>query len=99
MDVKNTYRACSDNRKVSGFLLGLVVALSLFLVALEFTSQSGMPEVGDDVLDDVSQDIEMMPAVHRDDMVAAASGAAGLLFRIKSMSWTSLWTTMQRTLR
>jgi protein TonB len=76
VDVKNTYRACSDNRKVSGFLLGLVVALSLFLVALEFTSQSGMPEVGDDVLDDVSQDIEMMPAVHRDDMVAAAPGGS-----------------------
>lgn len=61
---------------MSGFLLGLVVALSLFLVALEFTSQSGMPEVGDDVLDDVSQDIEMMPAVHRDDMVAAAPGGS-----------------------
>jgi protein TonB len=57
---------------VSGFLVGLVVALSLFLVALEFSSQGGIPEAGEDLLDDVSQDIEMMPAVHRDDMVAAA---------------------------
>lgn len=57
---------------MSGFLVGLVVALSLFLVALEFSSQGGIPEAGEDFLDDVSQDIEMMPAVHRDDMVAAA---------------------------
>ena len=72
MDVKNTYSASADNRRVSGFLVGLVVALSLFLVALEFSSQGGIPEAGEDFLDDVSQDIEMMPAVHRDDMVAAA---------------------------
>lgn len=57
---------------MSGFLVGLVVALSLFLVALEFSSQGGIPEAGEYLLDDVSQDIEMMPAVHRDDMVAAA---------------------------
>ena len=57
---------------MSGFLVGLEVALSLFLVALEFSSQGGIPEAGEDLLDDVSQDIEMMPAVHRDDMVAAA---------------------------
>ena len=72
MDVKNTYSASADNRRVSGFIVGLVVALSLFLVALEFSSQGGIPEAGEDLLDDVSQDIEMMPAVHRDDMVAAA---------------------------
>ena len=72
VDVKKTYRADLDNRRVSGFLLGLVVALSLFLVALEFTTQGGMPEADEDVLDDVSQDIEMMPAVHHDYMIAAA---------------------------
>ena len=56
VDVKKTYRADSDNRRVSGFLLGLVVALSLFLVALEFTTRGGMPEADEDVLDDVSQE-------------------------------------------
>lgn len=72
MDVRNTYRADSDSRRVSGFLLGLVVALSLFLVALEFTVQGGMPEADEGLLDDVSQDIEMMPAMQRADMIAAA---------------------------
>ena len=74
MDVKKTYKADLDNRRVSGFLLGLVVALSVFLVALEFTTRSGLPEADDNVLDDVSQDIEMMPAVNRDDMVSASQG-------------------------
>lgn len=63
-----------DSRRASGFLLGLVVVLSLFLVALEFTTQSGPVEADGDVLDDVSQDIELMPAVRRNDMVAAAPG-------------------------
>lgn len=66
MDVKKTYKADLDNRRVSGFLLGLVVALSVFLVALEFTTLGGLPEADDGVLDDVSQDIEMVPAVNRE---------------------------------
>lgn len=74
MDVKKTYKADLDNRRVSGFLLGLVVALSVFLVALEFTTLGGLPEADDGVLDDVSQDIEMVPAVNRDDMVSAPQG-------------------------
>ena len=72
MDVKKTYKADLDNRRVSGFLLGLVVALSVFLVALEFTTLGGLPEADDGVLDDVSQDIEMVPAVNRENMVAAS---------------------------
>ena len=72
MEVKKSYKADLDNRRASGFLIGLVVVLSLFLAALEFTTHGGMPEAGDDILDDISQDMEMAPAVNRDDMVAAA---------------------------
>ena len=72
MDVKKSYKADLDNRRASGFLLGIVVALALFLAALEFTTQSGVPEVDADALDDVSQDIEMTPVIHRNDMIAAA---------------------------
>ena len=74
VDVKKTYKADLDNRRASGFLLGLVVALSVFLVALEFTTLGGLPEADDGVLDDVSQDIEMVPAVNRENMVAASRG-------------------------
>lgn len=72
MEIKKSYKADLDNHRASGFLIGLVVVLSLFLGALEFTTHSGLPEAGDDILEDISQDIEMTPVIHRDDMVAAA---------------------------
>lgn len=74
MDVKKSYRADLDRQRAFNFLLGLVVVLSLFIVALEFTVPDAQPETGDDVLDDLSQDIEMMPVVSR-DAIAAASAA------------------------
>ena len=74
MDVKKSYKADLDRHRASGFLTGLVVVLSLFVAALEFTTQGGMPEADDDILDDISQDIEMTPVIHRDDMIAAQAG-------------------------
>lgn len=71
MEIKKSYRADLDNRRASAFLLGLVVVLSVFLAALEFSTQNSVTEADDDMLDDVAQDIEMMPVIHRDDMIAA----------------------------
>ena len=71
MDVKKSHKADLDSRRASGFLLGLVVALSLFLVALEFTTRNGDAEADGDVFDDMSQDIEMAPVIHSNEMVAA----------------------------
>ena len=73
MDVKKSYNADLDNKRASGFLIGLVVVLSLFLSALEFTTRSTVPEADDDILDDIAQDVEMTPVIHHDDMVAATS--------------------------
>lgn len=75
MDIKKSYKADLDNHRASGFLIGLVVVLSLFLGALEFTTQSGQSEADDNILDDISQDIEMTPVIHREDMIAATSPA------------------------
>ena len=76
MDVKKSYKADLDKRRASAFLLGLVVVLSVFLAVLEFTSQGTGNGGGDDALDDMPEDIEMMPAMQRKDMVAAAPTAA-----------------------
>ena len=62
-----------DNKRSTGFLLGLIVALSLCLAALEFTSH---PKDGDDeaeLFDDIVQDLEQLPALDQKDMVAAVS--------------------------
>ena len=60
-----------EHQRASGFLLGLIVVLSLFLVCLEFTTSSPSTDVADDILDDVSQDIEMMPVLQQKNMIAA----------------------------
>ena len=75
MEIKKSYRADLDNRRASAFLLGLVVVLSVFLAALEFSTQNSVTEADDDMLDDVAQDIEMMPVIHRDDMIAATQSS------------------------
>lgn len=73
MDSKKSYNAVPGHRHVSGFLLGLVVVLSIFLVALEFTTREDTYEEEKDLIDDLSQDTEMIPFLKRKDMVAAAS--------------------------
>ena len=37
VELKKSYKADLEHQRVSGFLLGLIVVLSLFLVCLEFT--------------------------------------------------------------
>lgn len=63
-----------DNQRAFNFLLGLVVVLSLFIVALEFTTTGEPPQTDDDILDDISQDIEMVPVVSRDAVAALPAG-------------------------
>lgn len=63
-----------DNQRAFNFLLGLVVVLSLFIVALEFTTTGELPQTDDDILDDISQDIEIVPVVSRDAVAALPAG-------------------------
>lgn len=73
MDVRKTYKADLERRRLSGFLLGLIVALSMCVVALEYTTRDDSSTADRDKLDDLSEDIESMPLIHRKDMVAAVA--------------------------
>lgn len=75
VELKKSYKADLENLRLSGFLLGLVVVLSLFLVCLEFTMPTQSTGMGDDILDDISQDIEMMPVFKPKNMVVASKSA------------------------
>lgn len=75
VELKKSYKADLEHQRASGFLLGLIVVLSLFLVCLEFTTSSPSTDVADDILDDVSQDIEMMPVLQQKNMIAAPQAA------------------------
>ena len=51
MEVKKSEIANLDARRGQGFLLGLVVALSLLFVAFEYTTQPKPAEDNDELLD------------------------------------------------
>ena len=61
MEVKKSAQADLERRKPTGFLLGLIVALALLLVALEFTSNPPEESNADAEFDEMAQDYEMMP--------------------------------------
>lgn len=73
MNSEKPYKAYSGHSRTSGFLLGLVTVLATFLVLLEYTTQESPYEGGKDALEDLSQDVEMMPFIQRKDMVAAGA--------------------------
>ncbi len=71
VDEKKSNKADLESKRITGFLLGLVVVLSIFIVLIEFNTQSVDSEVNNNLLDDLSQDIEMMPVLQRQDMIPA----------------------------
>lgn len=73
MEVKKSNIANLDNKRSTGFLLGLIVALALCFVALEYAV--GPKEEYDDseVLDDLTEDIPQLPLTEQKDMIAAVA--------------------------
>ena len=76
MGIKKSDKASLDNRRTTGFLLGLIFVLSLCYVGLEFTSHADDANSSSESFDDMSEDIEMLPAMDTHDMIAAAPVAA-----------------------
>ncbi|MCD8202709.1 MAG: energy transducer TonB [Prevotella sp.] len=74
MKEKKSYKADLEGKRITGFLLGLVVVLAVFIVLLEFNTQSADTQTDSNLLDDLSQDIEMIPMLQR-DMIPAETSA------------------------
>ena len=72
MEVKKSAQADLERRKPTGFLLGLIVALALLLVALEFTSNPPEESNTDAEFDEMAQDYEMMPPEEQQEYEAPA---------------------------
>ena len=75
VDLKKSYKADLEHKRKQAFLLGLVFVLALFVVSLEYTISGGTQDDRTDMLDDMAQEVELMPAVQQKDMVAAAPAA------------------------
>ena len=72
MEVKKTHSANLENKRVTNYLLGLVVVLSFLFVALEYNSNSRTFDFDDEVPDDFFEEMEILPDVEKNEMVAAA---------------------------
>ncbi len=70
METKKSEAADLERGRVTGFLLGLVFALSLLFVAFEYTTDDGAQDFDDAALDNLLADAELTPVKMYEDMVA-----------------------------
>lgn len=73
MEIKKIQAADLNNRRGTGFLLGLIVALALCFAALELTTSSTSDDTEDELLEDIAQDLEQLPALDQKDMMAVVA--------------------------
>ncbi len=71
MEVKKSSGADLEGGRLTGFLLGLLVSLSVFIAAIELDTGGGADGYGPGLLDDLAEDVEMVPLLRRTDMVRA----------------------------
>ena len=70
MEIKKSFRADIERQRTTGFLLGLVVALALCFAVLELTTRDVQGDIDEDLLEEIAQDMERLPAMEQKDMVA-----------------------------
>ena len=76
-----------ENKRVTNYLLGLVVVLSFLFVGLEYNSQSRTFNLDDELPDDIFEEMEVLPEVEKNEMVSAAkpTAAPSITTKIKAM--------------
>lgn len=71
MDQKKSYKADLERRRKQFFLFGLVFVLAAFFVTLEYTVDGYDLDDSSNLIDEIAQDMEMIPVVRQKDMIAA----------------------------
>lgn len=74
METKKSYSADLEHQRPTAFLLGLIFALSLIVVGLQYTTQPRTFDDDEDLFDQLTQDLEMKP-LDQKDMVSAEPAA------------------------
>lgn len=75
MEIKKSDKANLDLHRGAGFMLGLIVALALLFTAFEYTSRPTSIDEDDSMIDDMTEDLTMAPAMDNKDMVSATAAA------------------------
>lgn len=76
METKKSDNVNLDKHRRSYFLLGLTFALALFVAALEYTTHPSDSLDDEELLDDLSEDMDLTPAMTQKDMISAVSAPA-----------------------
>ena len=66
MEIKKTAHADLERLRSKALLMGLVIATALFVVALEFSFSESDGLLDSDYLDEIAEDMEMMPPIEQD---------------------------------
>lgn len=76
-----------ENKRVTNYLLGLVVVLSFLFVGLEYNSQSRTFNLDDELPNDIFEEMEVLPEVEKNEMVSAAkpTAAPSITTKIKAV--------------
>lgn len=72
MEIKKSVSADLENKRLTGFLLGLIFALSLLFAAFEYIVSDTSSDAGDADFDDIATNIELSPVRAEEDMIALA---------------------------
>lgn len=72
-ELKKSNKANLDNKRWQGFLLGLIVACSLFFVAMEYTTRPKQADTDMEVDEDFIEDLELKLKRDKEDMISVAS--------------------------
>lgn len=72
MEIRKLPKADLGKYRLTAWLTGVVIVLSILFVALEYTSQDNDSDDISDQIEDLAQDFESIPALEQKDMVAAA---------------------------
>ena len=77
MDERKTKKADLESRRLTWFLMGLVLALSIAYAALEYTDNPSGGKADTDMLDDIDPDLDLLPKPKKNDMLMAAQPLPG----------------------
>ena len=73
MESKKTSKADLNEKRGTFFVLGIIMALSLLFVSLEYTSKEFDSFLEDEYLDDLAQDFELLPSMDEEEEIETAS--------------------------
>ncbi len=73
MESKKTSKADLNEKRGTFFVLGIILALSLLFVSLEYTSKEFDSFLDDEYLGDLAQDFELLPSMDEEEELETAS--------------------------